>query len=208
MIAVARRDAKEDAGCSAVHGNGSGVDEVEGAVEAAEHREGQDHLAVLGLPVIAPQKIRDGPDEGGKIGVGHGGKAWSTGSSGRAIPFGEGGRLEGRGKFTGIEAVPLRFGFRTGSPAEDPHSPVTPVTPSPSPPGNSKPPTTRPRAAGKLGGGRSRRWTPGEAVTAVTPSRLDRAGRPTCGRPSVWGPNHRAVPEHGRLGNGCRRGRP
>jgi hypothetical protein len=36
----------------------------EHAVEAAQHREGQDDLAVLGLLVVAAQQVGDGPDEG------------------------------------------------------------------------------------------------------------------------------------------------
>ena len=36
------------------------------AIEPAQHREGQDDLAVVGLLVIAPQQVGDGPDEGGK----------------------------------------------------------------------------------------------------------------------------------------------
>jgi hypothetical protein len=39
------------------------------AIEAAEHREWQDHPAVLRLFVIAAKKIGDGPDEGRQIGV-------------------------------------------------------------------------------------------------------------------------------------------
>ncbi len=36
---------------------------LEHAVEAAQHGEGQDHLAVLGLLVVAPQQVGDRPDE-------------------------------------------------------------------------------------------------------------------------------------------------
>ena len=42
------------------------------AVEPPQHGEGKDDLAVLRLLVVAPEQIGDGPDEGGKVGVGHG----------------------------------------------------------------------------------------------------------------------------------------
>jgi hypothetical protein len=42
------------------------------AVEAAQHREGQDDLAVLGLFVVAAEEVGDGPDEGREGLVVHG----------------------------------------------------------------------------------------------------------------------------------------
>ena len=36
---------------------------LEHAVEPPQHGERQDHLAVLGLLVVAPQQVRDRPDE-------------------------------------------------------------------------------------------------------------------------------------------------
>jgi hypothetical protein len=53
---------------------------LEHAVEAPEHRERQDHLAVLGLLVVAPEKVGDAPDERGEVRFGHGadrGRAYS-----------------------------------------------------------------------------------------------------------------------------------
>ena len=40
---------------------------LEHAVEAADHRQRQDHLAVLGLLVVAAQQVGHGPDEGGVV---------------------------------------------------------------------------------------------------------------------------------------------
>ena len=45
---------------------------LEHAVEAAQDGEREDHLAVVGLLEVASEKIGDGPDEGGEVGVGHG----------------------------------------------------------------------------------------------------------------------------------------
>jgi hypothetical protein len=42
---------------------------LEHAVEAAQHGEGQDDLAVLGLLVVAAEEVGDGPDEGGEVRV-------------------------------------------------------------------------------------------------------------------------------------------
>jgi hypothetical protein len=44
-----------------------GFDGVEDAVEAAEHREGEDHPAVLGLLVVAAQQLGHRPDEPGVV---------------------------------------------------------------------------------------------------------------------------------------------
>ena len=40
-----------------------GLGWLQDAVQTTQHREGQDDLAVVGLLVVAPQKIGDGPDE-------------------------------------------------------------------------------------------------------------------------------------------------
>jgi hypothetical protein len=42
------------------------------AVETAEHGERQDDPAIFRLPVIAAKKIRDRPDERGKLRLRHG----------------------------------------------------------------------------------------------------------------------------------------
>ena len=40
---------------------------VQNAVQSPEDREGQNHLAVIGLLVVASQKLCDGPDEGRQV---------------------------------------------------------------------------------------------------------------------------------------------
>ena len=42
------------------------------AVKSTQHGEGKNYLSVLRLPEVATQKISDGPDKGGEVGVGHG----------------------------------------------------------------------------------------------------------------------------------------
>src|SRR5690606_19953316 len=41
----------------------------EHALQAAQHREREDHLAVVGLLVVATQQVRDGPGEVGELSV-------------------------------------------------------------------------------------------------------------------------------------------
>ena len=47
-------------------GQHGGLGRFEHAVEAAQHGEGQDDLAVVGLLVVAAQQVGHGPDEGGE----------------------------------------------------------------------------------------------------------------------------------------------
>jgi hypothetical protein len=47
-------------------GQHGGLGGFEHAVEAAQHGEGQDDLAVVGLLVVATEEVGDGPDEGGQ----------------------------------------------------------------------------------------------------------------------------------------------
>jgi hypothetical protein len=49
-------------------GQHGGLGRLEHAVEAAQHGERQDDLAVLGLLVVAAEEVGDGPDEGGEVG--------------------------------------------------------------------------------------------------------------------------------------------
>ena len=74
-----------------------GLGGFEHAIEAAQHREGQDDLAVFGLLVVAAQEVGNGPDEGGEVGFSHDGaragrraarrgrKRMTTADSGRVV---------------------------------------------------------------------------------------------------------------------------
>ncbi len=63
-------------------------------VEAAEHGEGQDDPAVLGLLVVAAKDVGDGPDEGDLLGETlQGGTSWSNGGCRRSV--GEGSERHG-----------------------------------------------------------------------------------------------------------------
>ena len=53
-------------------GQHGGLGGFQHAIQAAQHGEGQDDLAVFGLLVVAAQEVGDGPDEGGKVGIAHG----------------------------------------------------------------------------------------------------------------------------------------
>ena len=63
-----------------VLGQHGGLGFLQHAVESAQHGEWQDHLAVFGLLVVAPEEISDGPDERREIGVGHDGLGFLDGS--------------------------------------------------------------------------------------------------------------------------------
>ena len=51
-------------------GQHGGLGGFQHAIQAAQDGEGQDDLAVFGLLVVAAQEVGDGPDEGGKVGIG------------------------------------------------------------------------------------------------------------------------------------------
>ena len=53
-------------------GQHCGLGLLEHAVEPSQHGERQDHLAVLGLLVVAPEQVGHRPDEGGQVGIAHG----------------------------------------------------------------------------------------------------------------------------------------
>lgn len=48
-----------------------GLGRLQHAIEPAEHGERQDHFAVVGLLVVPPEQIGDGPYERGQVGIGH-----------------------------------------------------------------------------------------------------------------------------------------